>query len=128
MLGAEALGHEHLDRLPEQLARGIAEQILGLGVDQEDAAVAVDDDDGVRRGLEKAAKARLAFLALGNVAQCHDHPHFGQAKGFLGLHPRSDVAVDFQDFDGLLVGRTRHAAVDRGERGRLGTCAAARRS
>ena len=38
MHGAEPLGHQDLDLPPQQLLAGVAEERLGLGVDQDDPA------------------------------------------------------------------------------------------
>jgi hypothetical protein len=53
---AEALGHQNLDRLSEQFVPRMPEQPLGLRIDEYDAASLVDDDDGVRSGLEQPAE------------------------------------------------------------------------
>ena len=64
---AETLGDQHLDRPAEQLAPRIPEQPLGLGVHQDDLALAIDDDHGVRCGLQQPAELRLHPLAIGDV-------------------------------------------------------------
>jgi hypothetical protein len=46
------LRHEDLDQLAEQLVALVAEQPLGLRVDQRDPAGGVDGHDRVRRGLQ----------------------------------------------------------------------------
>ena len=52
---------------PSSSCLAIAEELLGLGIDERDAPVAVDDDDGVRCGLEEAAELVLRLLAVGDV-------------------------------------------------------------
>ena len=64
--------------LPRSSARGVAEQLLGLRVDEHDVAVAVDDHDGVRRRLEQAPELRLAGLQL---AQAPEHRRVTLADG-----------------------------------------------
>ena len=67
VLAAEALGHQHLDLLADEVGAGVAEQRLGLGVDQDDGALPVDDDHGVGRRFEEHAETFLGRLALGDV-------------------------------------------------------------
>jgi DNA-binding NarL/FixJ family response regulator len=55
---AEPFGQENLDGLAEQLGAREAEQSLGLRIDEGDAPVGADDDDGVRRGLEECPERR----------------------------------------------------------------------
>src|SRR5205085_5472057 len=59
----EAIGHQDLDGLTEQLVAREAEQTLGLGVDDEDAPAVVDEDHGIRCRLEERAKLRLRLLS-----------------------------------------------------------------
>ena len=54
--------------LADELVALVAEELLGLAVDQGDAAPGVDDDHGVGGGLEQAAKHGLGPLAFGDVA------------------------------------------------------------
>ena len=63
-----ALGHENLDGLADQFVALVAEQPLGLTVDQDDPAVTVDDHHGVRRRLEQVTELFLRPLAFGDVA------------------------------------------------------------
>ncbi len=58
--GAIALRKEQLHRLAEELGPGVAEKLLDLRVDGDDAAGAPDDDDAFRYGLEEAPRSRLA--------------------------------------------------------------------
>jgi hypothetical protein len=51
--GTRGLGHEDLDRPPDQLLARIAEQVLGLGVDHRDPTVAVHQHDAVRRRFDQ---------------------------------------------------------------------------
>jgi len=72
--GAEALGHQQLDGLPQQLVAAPAEQFDRLGVDKDDAPLAVDDDHGVRRGLQQVLELLVGALAVGDVADgAHHH-------------------------------------------------------
>jgi hypothetical protein len=50
---------EDLDGLAEQFVAVVAEQPFGLGVDQGDAAVRDDADDGVGGGLQQPAELCL---------------------------------------------------------------------
>ena len=50
----DGVGDEQLDRLADEFAAGVAEQPLGLGVDEHDLAAGVDPDDRVRRSLQQA--------------------------------------------------------------------------
>ena len=56
MLGPEALGHQHFDRLAEQFLARIAKQLLGLGIDQHDRPGLVDDDHRIGRRLQESAE------------------------------------------------------------------------
>ncbi len=75
-----ALGQQQLDGLLEKLGARIAEESLGLRVDEHDAARAVHDDDRVGCRLEEPAELLLGLLALGDVA---DRAHHERA--FLGF-------------------------------------------
>jgi hypothetical protein len=84
----KALGDEQLDPLPDQLLAAVAEQLLGLRVDQQDTAVAVDDHHRVRRRLEQTAELLLGAAALADVADRARHPHavFGLDRTQADLH------------------------------------------
>ena len=79
------LGNQHLDIPAQQFRSRVAEQALGLGVDEHDLAVAVclDDHHRVGSGLEQAAEPRLRRLMCllgdppsGDVGQQHrEAPH-----------------------------------------------------
>jgi len=56
MYRPHALGHEDVDRLPDQLVASVTEKPLGLGVDEGDAAPFVDTQDGVGGRLEETEK------------------------------------------------------------------------
>jgi hypothetical protein len=73
------LRHQHLDGLAQELLASIAEQPLGLGVDQHDAPGPVDDHHGVGCGLEQPAELLLGLLAIGDVADRarHQRPLIG---------------------------------------------------
>lgn len=51
---AKALRHENFNRLAQQFLAFVAEECFGLGIDQYDASLPVDDDYRIRRGLEQA--------------------------------------------------------------------------
>ena len=63
---------EQLDGTADQLVALVAEQRLGLGVDERDEPVRIDTDDRVRSSLEKAAELGLGTLALGDVTHRGD--------------------------------------------------------
>src|SRR3546814_4977047 len=50
----------HLDRLPDELVAGIAEQMLSLRIDQNDASLTVGDHDAVGSGFEQGAEVCFA--------------------------------------------------------------------
>jgi len=54
---AQALGHERLDRLADEVGAGVSEEQLGLRVDEDYAAALVDDDHAVRGGFQQALEA-----------------------------------------------------------------------
>jgi hypothetical protein len=49
---SETVRNEQLDRLAQQGAAAVPEQPLGLPVHQRDPTAAVDEHDGVGRGVE----------------------------------------------------------------------------
>src|SRR5260370_1270176 len=61
MLVAKPRRNQHLDRVAEQLVASVAEELLGLRIDQRDAAVATDDHHSVRRRFEQRAKLVVRF-------------------------------------------------------------------
>ena len=63
----EALGQQHLHRLPDEMVPAPAEQLLRLAVDQHDPPVPVDDDDAVGGRLQQIAELLLAPAAAGDV-------------------------------------------------------------
>ena len=71
--GAEALGHQQLDGLAQQLVAAPAEQFHRLRVDEDDVPLAVDDDHGVRRGLQQVLELLVGALAVGDVADGTHH-------------------------------------------------------
>src|SRR3546814_9860487 len=56
----QRLRHQHLDRLPDELVAGIAEQMLSLRIDQNDASLTVGDHDAVGSGFEQGAEVCFA--------------------------------------------------------------------
>jgi hypothetical protein len=73
---AEALGHQHLDRLADHLAARVAEDALHLGVDQHDAPAFVHQDHAGGRRLdrlaEQLARAQELRHSAGNRAVAHE--------------------------------------------------------
>ncbi len=59
---AQALRHQDLDRTPDHLRRGIAEDMLGAAVEELDAAVAVGGDDRFRRDVQDRGQALFRDL------------------------------------------------------------------
>ena len=68
VLAAQALGHQQLHRLADHLLAQVAEQALGLLVDQRDQALLVDDHHRVGRGFQQVLDLLLGLLARGDVA------------------------------------------------------------
>ncbi len=81
MVGAEALGHQVLDRPAEQVVAAGAEEALRLGVEQHDAAVAVDHDHGVGRGFEQAAELGVEHPRLPQVHEAGGVAEIGDDGG-----------------------------------------------
>jgi hypothetical protein len=71
MPAAVALRNQDLDRLADQLAPLVAEELLHLAVHNGDQPVAVDDDDGIGRGLEQPTKLGLGRRELEPLAGRH---------------------------------------------------------
>src|SRR5690606_12362509 len=71
VFGTELLRQQPFDRLPQQLLAGIAEQPLALLVDHGDASRAIDQQDGVGRGLDHQTEALLALPLVLPLA-CRD--------------------------------------------------------
>jgi len=63
MGAAQPLGHEDLDRLADELAGRVAEQMLGLGVRQHDTPFAIDDHKGIRRRIQNGAQVLVGYGA-----------------------------------------------------------------
>src|SRR5262245_2624240 len=63
MLAAKALGHQQLHRLIEQFLARIAKEFLGLRVDQDNLAAAVDNHHGIRGGLQEPAELLLRLVS-----------------------------------------------------------------
>ncbi len=80
----ESRGDEDFDELAHELRPGVTEELLRLGIDQDDLPFPVDDHDGVGRGLQKPFEFGLGFLSLRDVPDGRrDERH-----AFLGLHRR----------------------------------------
>ena len=73
MFGTEALRHQDLDGPAEQLLAAVAEELLALGVDQDDVDIRVDHDDGVGRGLDDQPEPLFGLPALGDVLHHRGH-------------------------------------------------------
>ena len=87
------LGDEPLRRLPEQLAALIAEEPLGLGIDEYDRALLVDDHHRVRRRFEQRSKILLRERALCDVAhERHDGGLAPEADEGFGHQTDADLA------------------------------------
>ena len=94
---AEALGHQHFYRLPEQLSAWIAEQHLGLSVHDLDQTRGVDDDHPVGGRLQESPK--LGFRSLFALtsdrrhATCYQPYRLGWAAVSWTLPPQQDSRV-----------------------------------
>src|SRR5207247_1728506 len=64
----ESLGDEHFHWLTEKVLSGIAEELLGLGVDEQDATFPIHHHHRIGCGLEEAAELVLGLPAVGDVA------------------------------------------------------------
>ncbi len=71
MTSTRVPGHQHLDALPEQLDALVAEELLGLSIDEHDRALLVDYDHRVGCGLQEALDAIQRVLAIRNVTDHH---------------------------------------------------------
>src|SRR5439155_12200546 len=67
MLAAKTLRDQNLDFLAEELLAGITEQLLGLRVHEHDAAITIDNDDGVGRGFQQTLEFLFRPLAVANI-------------------------------------------------------------
>jgi hypothetical protein len=76
----EAVGNEQLDRLPQQLVARVAEELLGLAVDQDDLPLPVGDHHGVRGRLQEVLEAGLGPAPLGDVADHLGDEHAAGAR------------------------------------------------
>ncbi len=70
VLAAVRLGHQHLDVLPDDLGRPVAEQLLAGRVEHEHGAGRVDQDHPVDGGLDHRAKPRF-LVRSGHVSLEH---------------------------------------------------------
>ena len=68
MAPTQASGHENIDQLPNQLVTFISEQPLGLRINQNDQAVAVDHDKTAWGSLDREPKLFLHEFLLGRIA------------------------------------------------------------
>src|SRR5882762_6876244 len=67
MVAAETLGHEHFDRLSEQLIATVTEGLFDLQVDQSDLAFATHHYHAVGRAFDDLAESLLSALAFSDV-------------------------------------------------------------
>jgi hypothetical protein len=65
---SKAFRHQLLDELAQQLRARIAEKLLRLSVYEHDVAIAVDDHDRVRRGLEQRPKLVFGAPAIRGIS------------------------------------------------------------
>ncbi len=69
---AQRLRQQQLDRLAEQFLARVTEQQLGLPIDHHDAALRVDQDEGIGRGFHDVAEALVVPLAGLQIEQVDD--------------------------------------------------------
>jgi len=74
-----SLRHQHVDRLPEQLRAGVAEQHLHLAVHELHQAGRIHHGEAIRRRLHRLTKACLAFLQ--GIALRGDVTYHGEYAG-----------------------------------------------
>src|SRR5207245_2245161 len=102
MRSSKPLGHQNLNRLPEQLLTGVAEQLLRLRIHQQDAALPAHDHHRVRRRLQQTPKLRLRPLPRGDVPDGagDQYPFLGLQRAQADLHrklaPILPPPVEFQ--------------------------------
>jgi hypothetical protein len=65
MLAPQPFRHKDLDGLAEQFLPLVAEQLLCLGVDENDMASLINDDQGIGHGFKQIGKDRLQAPAVG---------------------------------------------------------------
>src|ERR1035437_5837464 len=68
VLLTQARRHQTLDQLSQKLLPCVAEETLGLGVDEQDLPIPVHDDHRVRGRLQQTPELLLGTLAFGHVA------------------------------------------------------------
>ena len=101
---AHALGEEDLDGLVQQLVPPVPEDLLGLRVDEHDAPLVVDPDDGVGSVLEQVAEP--AVVASCNVpipadsfSRRDSQAETLMSHGQLGLSQPSPLSLAHQSKD-----------------------------
>ena len=104
MLGARALGDELGDPLADELGAAIAEQPLGLRVDERDVAVTVDDHHRVGGGLQQ--RAELALRAPQQAVAAHEAADEDVVEA---ARPVQQPAQEFADRDHRERSRSRPA-------------------
>src|SRR4029453_9050423 len=95
MAAPVAFGNQHLDLLADQFLAAIAEQQLGLRVDELNLSLIAGDQNRVWSGLQEVAEARLAGAQIA-----------------FGLRAGRDVADDRSEEDVMLDFRTRQGEID----------------
>src|SRR5262249_42688973 len=73
----EALPDQELDRLPNELRARVAEQLLGLGIDEEDPPVRIDDHHRIGGSLEEPSKLVLGLRLVGALPLVLKPPELG---------------------------------------------------
>ena len=58
----EALGQQHLDRLPPQLIDVVAKHCCGGWVDKYDPALGVGHEDGVRQAVKQEPEVQIGWM------------------------------------------------------------------
>ena len=82
-----------LDRLPDHFLARVTEDVLGLGIDQHDAALAPDDDHGIGGRFQQGAETLLGALLFGDVAADGGGADQLTAGGVDGRDGQRDVEV-----------------------------------
>ncbi len=83
MRPTEALGNEDFDRLAEQFMASVAKEFLGLGIDEDDPAIFIDDHDRVGGGFEQSAELFLRLFSAGDIPGGGEHPQDVAAGVFI---------------------------------------------
>ena len=79
MAGAEALGDQLGQVLPDQFGPRVTEQLLGLSIHQDNLPTLIDHHNGIRCRFEEAAELRIGLAPQRHVA----NPRRGRRPGCL---------------------------------------------